>query len=504
MNAELVIRRGTPPDAEYTFKHALVQDAAYSTLLRSRRKQIHARVALTVESQFPEIVTAHPALLARHCAEAGLTEKAVAFRLKAGQQALARSAMMEASAQLHQGLDLLSGLTNGAERQQLELDLQSLLGMTLSATEGYGSPAVADAFARARQLCQELDQPSQLARVLVGHVLYHFVAGAQELACQESKEILDLGEARNDTDIKFQGCLASAVTWFHIGDFSGTRSYAERALTLYDPRHPSLASWPQDPYATALAFSGRSLAYLGFFDQARTRHEEAVERARQRSHPHTIAAVHGIWGHIQARLGCDPAILLRQADENLANASDHGYTFWVAVFLRLRGSSLLALGRVQEALKDISDGLATLQATGSLTTIPSYRTVLAEALGEAGRPTDGLAQLDEAERQIEATQERWTEADLHHYRGKLLVCVGDLSLAEQSFQRAIAVARSQTAKLYEVRAATSLASLWRDQGKRTEARNLLAPIYGWFTEGFNTPVLKEAKVLLDEVRDQSI
>jgi predicted ATPase len=188
VNAELIFRRGTPPDAEYTFKHALVQDAAYSTLLRSRRKQIHARVAMTVENQFPEIAIAHPALLAHHYTEAGLTEKAVAFRLKAGQQALARSAMMEASAQLHQGLDLLGGLPDGAERQQLELDLQSLLGMTLIATEGYASPAVAKAFARARHLCQQLDQPSQLAMLLVGQAQYHFMAGEQELACQKSNE----------------------------------------------------------------------------------------------------------------------------------------------------------------------------------------------------------------------------------------------------------------------------------------------------------------------------
>jgi predicted ATPase len=361
------------------------------------------------------------------------------------------------------------------------------------------SPAVADAFTRARQLCQQLDQPSQLAMLLVGQVQYHFMAGEQELACQESKEILDLGEARKDTDIKFQGCAMSAATWFHVGDFSGARSYAERALTLYDPRHPSLAWWPQDPYATVLAFSARSLAYLGFFDQARARHEEALERARQRSHPHTIALVHGIWAPINERLGCDPEILLRESDESLAYAADHGFTWWVAASLANRGSRLLALGRVQEALNDITDGLAKLQATGALTTIPAYRTSLAQALGKAGRPTAGLAQLDEAERQIEATQERWTEADMHHVRGELLVCLGDLPLAEQSLQRAISVARSQTAKLYEVRAAASLARLWRDKGKRLEARDLLAATYNSFTEGFDTRVLRETNVLLQQL-----
>jgi len=215
--------------------------------------------------------------------------------------------------------------------------------------------------------------------------------------------------------------------------------------------------------------------------------------------PHTIAMVRGVVGDINRRLGCDPVILLRESDENLAYAADHGFTYWAASALRHHGSSLLALGRVQEALKELSDALAKLQATGALTTIPSSRTSLAQALGKAGRPTDGLAQLDEAERQIEATQERWTEADMHHLRGELLVCLGDLRLAEQSLQRAISVARGQTAKFYEVRAATSLAPLWQDQGKRTEAHDLLAPIYGWFTEGFDTPVLQSAKAVLDEL-----
>jgi predicted ATPase len=207
VNAELIFRRGTPPDAEYTFKHALVQDAAYSTLLRSRRRQIHARVAMTVENQFPEVVTAHPALLAYHCAEAGLTEKAVAFRIKAGQQALARSAMMEASTQLHQGLDLLSGLPDGAERQQLELELQLPLGMTLIATEGYAAPSVVAAFARARHLCQLLDRPAQLTVVLVGQVSHHFLGGELVLACQESKEVLQLGEARERGKIELARLL---------------------------------------------------------------------------------------------------------------------------------------------------------------------------------------------------------------------------------------------------------------------------------------------------------
>ena len=291
VRAELIFRRGIAPDAEYTFKHALVQDAAYSTLLRTRRQQIHARIVATLESQFSEIAATQPALLAQHCAEASLTAKAVAYRLKAGQQALARSAMMEASAQLHKGLDLLTGLSDGPDRQQFELDLQLLLGMTLTATEGYAAPVVAKAFARARQLCQQLDRPSQLAMLLVGQASYHFIAGELALACQESKELVDLGEDRNDADVKFQGCTFSAITWFHVGDFVATRDHAERAMALFDPPHPSEAWWTQNPYVTALTFSFRSLTYLGYLDQARARREEALAQAHQRQHALTLAMV---------------------------------------------------------------------------------------------------------------------------------------------------------------------------------------------------------------------
>ena len=501
VRAELIFRRGIAPDAEYTFKHALVQDAAYSTLLRTRRQQIHARIIATLESQFSEIAATQPALLAQHCAEASLTAKAVAYRLKAGQQALARSAMMEASAQLHKGLDVLTGLSDGRDRQQFELDLQLLLGMTLTATEGYAAPVVAKAFARARQLCQQLDRPSQLAMLLVGQASYHFIAGELALACQESKELVDLGEDRNDADVKFQGCTFSAASWFHVGDFVAARDYAERAMALFDPPHPSEAWWTQNPYVTALTFSFRSLTYLGYLDQARARREEALAQAHQRQHAHTLAMVRCISLLTLDHIKSDAAILLQQTEEMRAHCVEHGFPYFEAAALMCRGHSLSMLGRTEEAVADLTDALAKYRATGAVTVVPLVRTWFAEALGKAGRPTEGLEQLDEAERQIEATQERWTEADMYRVRGELLITVGDPVAAEKCLQKAIAVARGQSAKLWEVRAATCLARLWQDQGKRAEARDLLAPIYDWFAEGLHTPVLEEAKLLLERLTE---
>ena len=205
VSAELIFRRGTPPDAEYTFKHALVQDAAYSTLLRSRRQQLHARIAATLEDQFPEIVATQPALLAQHCAEAGLTEKAVGYWLKAGQQAMARSAMTEAVAQLRKGLDVLTGLPDGPRRRQQELDLQIALGPALAFTKGLSAPDVGETIARARALAEQLDRPEYLVRLSFGQWAFHLGRAEHKLALSLAEQIEKIGEARNDVSAQLRG-----------------------------------------------------------------------------------------------------------------------------------------------------------------------------------------------------------------------------------------------------------------------------------------------------------
>jgi class 3 adenylate cyclase/predicted ATPase len=499
VRAELIFRRGTPPEAEYTFKHALVQDAAYGTLLRSRRQQLHARIATTLEGRFPEIVTAQPALAARHCAEAGLFERATAYRMKAGQQATARSAMVEAEAHFRKGLEHLAGLPDGVERQQYELALQTALGMTVIVTHGYGAPEVANAFARARHLCEQLDQPSQLAALVVGECQYHIVRGELMLACQEAKEIVNLGEVRDNADVKFQGSVNSAIAWFHVGDFLASRAYAEQALTLYDPSHPSIAWWPNDPHILACIFLFRSLTYLGYLDQARHWRDEALALARQRRQFQTVAFVLAIAFEITDLARLAPAILLQEVEELTALCAEHALPYWAPIALVWRGVGMAALGHGAEAVTMITESLNNYRATGSVVTVPVFLTLLAGALGKANRATEALERLDEAEHQIAATEERFGEARAQRVRGELLLAVGEPVAAEQSFCQAIMVANRQCAKMFELPAAVNLARLWRDRGKRTEARDLLAPIYHWFTEGFDTPVLKEAKALLDEL-----
>jgi class 3 adenylate cyclase len=498
VSAELMYRRGTPPDAGYTFKHALVQDAAYSTLLHSQRQQLHARVVATLEGRFPEIVAAQPGLLARHCTEAKLTEKAVSYCLSAGRQAVARSAMIEAVMQLRKGVDLLSGLSDSTEHRRLELDLKVALAAGLVARQGYTSPDVAVIYARVRKLCEELDQPSQLIVVLMGQWTYHVNRRELALALQDANELAALGEARNDPIVKLVGCNSRTVTSFRLGDFTTARVYAEQGVAIYDPAlHAAYAEvWPDDLQTAAFSFLSMPLAYLGHLDQARVWRDRAVTLARQRAHANTLALV------LLYSLECDsitqPALArqLTCAEELDVLGTQHGLAHWGAHAVLHRGRCLVAQGHPETGFPLMTSAIAALRGMG--VTSPWHLVMLGQSYSRAGLRDAGLEVLEDAARQIEATQERLSEALLHFTRGQLLIGV-DHRAAEASFHQSLAIARRQSAKPFELRASTSLARLWRDQGKRTEARDLLAPIYGWFTEGFDTPDLKEAKALLEEL-----
>jgi predicted ATPase len=287
VRAELIFLHGTPPDAEYTFKHALVQDATYGTLLRSRRQQIHSRIAATLECKFPEIVAAQPEVLARHCAEAGAVDKAIGYWLQAGQQAIARSAMTEAVAQLRKGL-LLSTAPAGATRQKQELDLQISLGHALIATKGYSAPEPGEAYARARQLCEQLDEPMQLVPILYGQWVFRLLRGELDKAEHHAKEMRHLGKARNDKMWKCFGSIYSGNTDSLLGKFVDARAHTENALPLWDPAYRrAFVSSPADPYTSGLAYLSRTLLCLGHVDQSHFRRDEALAEARPLS-PFTL------------------------------------------------------------------------------------------------------------------------------------------------------------------------------------------------------------------------
>jgi class 3 adenylate cyclase/tetratricopeptide (TPR) repeat protein len=497
VSAELIFRRGIPPDAEYTFKHALVQDAAYGTLLRSKRQQIHARIAATLEDQFPEIVAAQPTLLAQHCGQAGLGEKAVVYWFKAGKHAMGRSAMTEAVAQLNKGLDVLAKLPDSPWRRQQELDLQIALGPALAFTEGYSAPHVGESIARARALAEEVDRPEYLVRLIFGQWSFHFGRSEHKLALSLAEQIEKIGVARNDVAAQLRGRYLNGMTRCLLGEFVAARALLEQCHGLGDPDQRGTARISEDPYALMLATLAMTLAHLGYTDQARLWLNEALSEARRLRHAQTLAMVLNLANWI----GCVTRSSEMQwhAEELLALSTEHGFPYFVGVATAYSGLLLTALGQAQEGLTLITRGLKAVRATGTVAGTPNVLMWLAEAHAILGQPMEGLNYLAEAARIIETTEERIDEADLHRLRGDLLNSIGDLSEAERNYHQALAVARKQSARLLELRGSISLARLWCKQGKRGEARDLLASIYNWFTEGLDTPVLTEAKALLDEL-----
>ena len=496
----LLFRQGVPPQATYLFKHALVQDAAYGTLLRSRRQQIHARIAATLEDQFADLAAAQPQLLAQHCAEAGLNEKAVGYLLKAGQQAYLRSAMTEAMAQFQKGLDLLPSLPDDRGRQQHELDLQIGIGQALHATKGYSAPAVAEAYGRARELAEQLDRPDYLAPLLHGSWALHLVRDELTVALALAEELENFGKAHDNLTASLVGKEERGIAFLWAGEFTTARALFEQCDALGEPAHRAvLAAWsPHDQYVQTLAYLALTLVLQGHIEQARTRLNAALMEARGLGHALTSAEAFNFVSVIEIILS-SPHEAHRYAQELTALSNEHGFPYYAAWGNIHQGFSLTALGRPEEGLHLMTNGLSSFRAMGAVMGTPWALARLAAAYGALGRPVEGLDCLGEAAKIIEKTGERSNESDVVLVRGDLLLATGDRIMAEESYRRALAIAKQQGTRLYELRGATALARLWRDEGKRTEARNLLAPVYDWFTEGFDTLDLKEAKVLLDEL-----
>jgi class 3 adenylate cyclase/predicted ATPase len=500
VGAELMLQRGVPPDAEYTFKHALVQDAAYSTLLRSGRQQVHSRIVAVLESQFPEIVTGQPALLAHHCGEAALIEKAVGYWLRAGQQALVRSTMMEASAQLQKGLDLLAKLPDGQGREQQELDLQIALGRALSATMGYSAPAVAATFARARVLAEHLDRREYLVPLLHGQWVYYFNLSELKLSLSYAEEVEQIGKSRNDVPVQLLGHFQNGMSRFYLGEFGTARAHFEQCHDLGDPAHRAVVAplSTADPHVAAMAHLAWTLGALGYVDQARMRLHGVLSEADRLEHAYTRAMMLSFTCWVEW-ISRSPEQVRRRAEESVALSIEHNFPLWLAWGTAYRGWSLTALGQTQEGLALIKQGLAAVRATGTILMTPHWLMLLADAYAMLGQPDEGLRCLTEAGIVLETIDERFEEAEFHRLRGELLNGLGKRAEAETNYHQAMAIAKRQGAKVWELRTATSLARLWINEGKCYEARDLLAPIYDWFTEGRETSDLREAKALLDSL-----
>jgi class 3 adenylate cyclase/predicted ATPase len=497
VSSELVFQRGAPPDAVYTFKHVLVQDAAHSSMLRSARQELHARIAKALEIHSPELMDTQPELLAQHYAEAGLVEKSVACWGKAGHGSAARSAMAEAAAQLQKGLDQLALLPDGLERRRQELELHSTLATVLQNVKGFAALETGRAYARAQELWEQLGSPSEYYQIPFGHSRYHMARGTLALAQRLDEELLSRSAQRNDSVGLILGHHATGRTLTLTGRFATCRSHLEEVVALYDPiSHHSLEHFGSHPYVGSQALLGIVLLCIGFPDQAAARSRTALAEARRLHHPTSLAAGLAVGARLFSLIG-DNAVLSEWVNQLLAVADEQGFPFWLAQGTIYQGWIKVKRGDLTEGISLLRAGSIAYRGTGTEELTPYYTALLARACEIAGQTKESLKLLDEALRIVDRTGERWFEAELYRHKGQLLLRQGHTKGAEELYREALNIACQQEAKLWELRAATSLARLRSDRSRHTEARELLAPVYGWFTEGFDTPDLKEAKALLD-------
>jgi class 3 adenylate cyclase/predicted ATPase len=498
--SELVFQRGMPPEAIYAFKHALVQDAAHGSLLRNTRQQLHAQIADALEAHSPELMDTQPELLAQHYAEAGLIEKSVACWGQAGRGSAARSAMAEATAQFHKGLDQLALLPDDRERDRQELEFLSALGAVLITVKGYEAPETGNVYARARELWEQLGSPSEFLQIPFAQSLYHAARGELDRALPLAEGLLRLSRQRNDVAGLVLGHYSTGRNLMFAGGFASSRSHLEEVVALYDPiSHRSLVQQAAvHPHVGSQGYLGIVLFCLGFADQALARSNVATAEARKLAHPPSLA-VSLVLGML-VLLDGENAALEERADQLVAVTTEQGFAFWRAFGTIYRGWVKVKNGDVAEGISLLRSGSAAYRATGAEAWTPHFDALLARACEIAGQIEEGMTLLDDALQIVERIGERWFAAELNRHKGQLLLRQGHSEAAEGLYRKALNIAVEQEAKLWELRAAASLARLRRDQGRRAEARDLLAPVYGWFTEGFGTPDLKEAKALLDELR----
>jgi class 3 adenylate cyclase/predicted ATPase len=498
--AELVFQRGTPPEAVYSFKHALVQDAAHGSLLRSSRQQLHAQIADALEIHFPELMDSQPELFAQHYAEAGLVEKSVAYWGQAGWRSAARSAMAEAAAQLRKGLDQLTRLPEAPKRQRQELEFWSALGAVLFAVKGAAAPETGHAYARARQLWEQLGFPAEFLQVPYGESRYHLFRGELDLARRLDESLLRLSRQRNDAAGLVLGHFSSGRNLMHAGRFAASRSHLEEVLALHDPVSDSLLVHQTGiyPHVNSQGILGIVLFCLGFPAQALAQSSAAIAAARRLAHLPSLAVSLTNGTTVLSLLG-DDAALDEWVNQVVAVTTEQGFPVWRAQGTILRGWVKVKNGDVAEGISLLRSGSSAYGATGAVAYMPHFLALLAGACEIAGQVEDAGNLFDDALQIVERTGQRWLAAELNRLKGKLLLRQGHSEAAEQLYWKALGIAQEQGAKLWELRATVSLAKLGRDQGRRSDAHDCLAPVYGWFTEGFDTQDLKGAKALLDEL-----
>jgi predicted ATPase len=516
IRAGLLFREGVPPDATYFFKHALVQDAAYSLLLREPRRHLHARIAETLESKFSEIAENKPELMARHCAEAGDIEKAATLWGKAGQRSAERSALVEATQQLRRALDLIATLPGTPTLRREEIKLQVELITPLLHLRGYAAPETRAAVDRARLLIERaeaLGEPTEdpllLFSVLYGLWVANLVAFNGDVMLELAIQFSALAEKQSATGPLMIAHRQMGLSLLHTGDIANGRAHLDRAIALYDPgEHRQFATrfFGQDAGAAILCWRSLALLLLGYPNAALRDTKEALNIGRDSAHSATLtyALNFSVFQHVYCG---DFAAANAHIDELNILKDQIGSGFWGGWGLALSGCVSTLTGRAAEAVEDITSGVVAMRSTGNTMWMPLFLSHLAWANAEIRQFNTAWTNIHEAMTAVETTKENWYEAEINRVAGEiaLLGTEPDAERAEAYFASALEIARKQKAKSWELRAAMSMARLLCAQGRRGHARDILAPVYGWFTEGFDTLDLREAKPLLQELlREQPI
>jgi predicted ATPase len=500
--AEFLYQRGLPPQATYLFKHALIQDAAYQALLKSTRQQYHQRIAQVLVERFPDRVETQPELVAQHYTEAGVAEPAIRYWQQAGHAAQARWAHDEAIAHLTAGLAMVMTLPETRERDRQELTLRINLGKSLAATKGWAAPEAEANYVRAWEICQQAGDTTQLLSLLWGLAHVRIVRADLPKHREVGAWTRALAEQQPDTLLLLMAPWLTAQNLIHAGEFTTGLEALEHAYTLYDPQHHRtyVTLFGVDIGIFTLCYLSHALWSLGYPERAVQRSHQALALAQEMPHPFSTAVAQAYAAMLQ-QFRREPHTAHAHAEAARALCTEHDFAYYRAWAMIIHGWCLRRREQPAAGLAQMQEGLTALRATGGALRLSYYLALLAEAHGEDHQSEGGLRLLTEAFAHQATTQERWSEAELYRLKGGVLLqqTPPDEPQAEAYFQQAVAVASRQQAKSLELRGAMGLTRLWQRQGKRIEAYELLAPIYGWFTEGFDTADLQEAKALLEEL-----
>jgi len=498
VDSEFLYQRGDPPEAIYIFKHALIQEAAYQSLLKSTRQQYHERIARMMIDQFASEAEARPELVAMHYTEAGSLAPAVQWWQRAGQRAFQRASYAEAIAHYTKGLGVLESLPQSEQRDQLELGYQVELGYALIPIRGWAASSTAQAFTRAGALCGQIGDTPRLFRALWGLGAFHFVHGDQYQARQVADQCLSVARNGNDVDARIEAYYLSGIVSCAMGNFASGRDDLEECIRLYgsEDRKVHLALYGQDAKASALGWLAMGLWALGYPDEALERAKEALAFVRNTTQPFVLAR--GLAGvgfvHVYRREPQGPDSPLLAA---IALCVEQGFAYFHAVVSAFQGSNLVNQGRTEEGIVLMQENIRALRTIGSELLFTVILGNLASAHLALLQVEEGLAVVDDALKCVERNGEHWGESELHRIRGRLLLTHGlhDAGQAEACFLKALEVASQQQAKSYQLRAATSLAQLWHQQGKIIEAKGMLSEVIGVWPVGLDTADLREASLV---------